>query len=111
MCVKHHDQKGSHPDGQPNARSAACQRRFVVCAASGYEQTADNAGIIGQDLRITVSPTMLFPVWVVSFAVATLGYCYRQRGPCGKCDRGTPGKVGELLASHIRPDRHMPLTG
>jgi len=32
MCVKHPDQKGSHPDGQANARNAAFQRRFVVCA-------------------------------------------------------------------------------
>jgi hypothetical protein len=35
-----------------------------------------------------VGPTLLFPVWGVALAVATLGYYFRRRGPCGVCGRG-----------------------
>ena len=35
-----------------------------------------------------VGPTLLFPVWGVALAVATLGYYYRRRGPCAVCGRG-----------------------
>jgi hypothetical protein len=58
---------------------------------SGYAQMADKAVASGQDMGIVVGPTLLFPVWAVSLAVATLGYYYRRRGPCGKCGRGAAG--------------------
>ena len=35
-----------------------------------------------------LGPTLLFPVWGVALAVATLGYYYRRRGPCSVCGRG-----------------------
>jgi hypothetical protein len=37
---------------------------------------------------IQVGPTLLFPVWGGALALATLGYYYRRRGPCGVCGRG-----------------------
>ena len=55
---------------------------------SGYAQMVDKAVASGQDMGIVVGPTLLFPVWAVSLAVATLGYYYRRRGPCKVCGRG-----------------------
>jgi hypothetical protein len=46
------------------------------------------------DMEITgaitfqLGPTLLFPVWGVALAVATLGYYDRRRGPCSVCGRG-----------------------
>ena len=54
---------------------------------------AEGIGIIGE-IIFQVGPTLLFPVWGVALAVATLGYYYRRRGPCSVCGRG---------ASSIRP--------
>jgi hypothetical protein len=55
---------------------------------SSYSQMADAAANLGLDVWINVGPTLLFPFWGVALAVATLGYYYRRRGPCGKCGRG-----------------------
>ena len=41
-----------------------------------------------EGIAFPVGPTLLFPVWGAALAVATLGYCYRRRGPCGVCGRG-----------------------
>jgi len=76
---------------------------LMVCGISiwsGYAPLARGAAASGQDMSIVVGPTLLFPVWAVSLAVATLGYYYRRRGPCGMCGRGTPGKAGQPLVSH-----------
>lgn len=43
--------------------------------------------IIGE-ITFVVGPTLLFPVWGVALAVATLGYYYRRRGSCSVCGRG-----------------------
>lgn len=51
--------------------------------ASGAEGTEISGAIIFQ-----VGPTLLFPLWGVALAVATLGYYYRRRGPCSVCGRG-----------------------
>ena len=59
---------------------------------------ADGMGIIG-GIIFQVGPTLLFPVWGVALAVATLGYYYRRRGPCGMCGRGTPSETSEPLVS------------
>ncbi|CAG1013822.1 hypothetical protein ANAEL_04812 [Anaerolineales bacterium] len=48
---------------------------------------AEGMGLIGE-IIFQVGPTLLFPVWGVALAVATLGYCYRRRGPCSMCGRG-----------------------
>jgi hypothetical protein len=62
---------------------------------SGLDQMADNLAAIGVEgnrliweITIQVGPTLLFPVWGVALAAATLGYYYRRRGPCRVCDRG-----------------------
>jgi hypothetical protein len=47
----------------------------------------DRAGIIAAVI-FELGPTLLFPVWGVALAVATLGYYYRRRGPCEVCGRG-----------------------
>ncbi len=48
---------------------------------------AENKEIIG-GLIFELGPTLLFPVWGVALAVATLGYYYRRRGQCKVCGRG-----------------------
>ena len=40
------------------------------------------------EIIFQVGPTLLFPVWGIALAVATLGYYYRRRGPCTACGRG-----------------------
>ena len=53
---------------------------------------ATAAGIKGNELIgeiiFVVGPTLLFPVWGLALALATLGYYYRRRGPCNVCGRG-----------------------
>jgi hypothetical protein len=71
---------------------------------------AEGVGLIGETI-FQVGPTLLFPVWGVDLAVATLGYYYRRRGPCSVCGRGAPGKAVEPLDSHGRPGGHLPATG
>ncbi len=39
-------------------------------------------------LIFQLGPTLLFPIWGVALAAATLGYYYRRRGPCKVCGRG-----------------------
>lgn len=46
------------------------------------------------EMVVQVGPTLLFPVWGVALAVATLGYYFRRRGPCNVCGRGASGEVG-----------------
>ncbi|MBI5952272.1 MAG: hypothetical protein HY865_11490 [Chloroflexi bacterium] len=62
---------------------------------SGLDQMADNLAAIGVEgirliweITIQLGPTLLFPVWGVALAVATLGYYYRRRGSCSVCGRG-----------------------
>ena len=52
----------------------------------------EGIGLIGE-IIFQVGPTLLFPVWGVALAVATLGYYYRRRGPCRVCGRGASGEV------------------
>jgi hypothetical protein len=60
------------------------KQMVAALASTGVEGT----GLIGAIL-FQVGPTLLFPVWGVALAVATLGYYYRRRGPCSVCGRGT----------------------
>jgi hypothetical protein len=62
---------------------------------SGLGQMATNLAATGvegigifMEIFFQVGPTLLFPVWGVTLAVATLGYYYRRRGPCSVCGRG-----------------------
>jgi hypothetical protein len=69
---------------------------------------AEGVGLIGE-IFFQVGPTLLFPVWGVALAVATLGYYYRRRGPCSVCGRGTSGEVRESSSSYPRrkPDENI----
>jgi hypothetical protein len=62
---------------------------------SSYAQMVDNAVTSGQDFWVLLGPVLLFPIWAVSLAVATLGYYYRRRGRCSACGRGATGEVGK----------------
>jgi hypothetical protein len=66
-------------------------------AAAGTE----DIGLIGE-IIFQVGPTLLFPVWGVALAVATLGYYYRRRGPCSVCGRGAFDEVGKPSSSYQR---------
>jgi hypothetical protein len=58
-----------------------------ITIGSNFAQMAEAAASIGQDVWIVAGPTLLFPLWAISLAVATLGYYYRRRGPCSVCGR------------------------
>ncbi len=58
--------------------------------ATGLEGT----GIIGA-IIFQLGPTLLFTVWGVALAVATLGYYYRRRSVCKVCGRGASGEIRE----------------
>ncbi len=69
---------------------------------SGIPQMLANAQSVGMGaaevrgaILIQLGPTLLFPVWGVALAVATLGYYYRRRGPCAVCGRGASSEAGE----------------
>jgi hypothetical protein len=76
---------------------------------SGFPQmVADLVAAGGEDIGIIggiifhVGPTLLFPIWGMALAVATLGYYYRRRGPCNVCGRGASSEVGEPSSSYQR---------
>jgi hypothetical protein len=76
---------------------------------SGLDQMVANLAAGGaEDIEITgailfqVGPTLLFPVWGVALAVATLGYYYRRRGPCSVCGRGASGEIGKPSSGYQR---------
>jgi len=60
---------------------------------------AEDMEIIGAVI-FELGPTLLFPVWGVALAVATLGYYYRRRGPCSMCGRGASGEIGKPSSSY-----------
>jgi hypothetical protein len=76
---------------------------------SGVGQMIDNAsaagveavGSIGEVIIFQLGPTLLFPVWGVALAVATLGYYYRRRGPCKVCGRGA-NSLAPLHGEHAK---------
>jgi hypothetical protein len=71
---------------------------FMVCGitvGSRFAQMAEAAATVGENAWIVAGPILLFPLWAVSLAVATLGYYYRRRGPCSECGRGTPVEIGK----------------
>ncbi len=59
-------------------------------AANAKAAGIDNNGLIGV-IIFQLGPTLLFPVWGLALAVATLGYYYRRRGVCKVCGRGAAG--------------------
>jgi len=48
---------------------------------------AENMEVVSAIL-FELGPTLLFPIWGIGLAVATLGYYYRRRGSCSVCGRG-----------------------
>ncbi len=73
----------------------------MVARAASVPGAAGDTGIIGQIIFV-LGPTLLFPVWGVALAVATLGYYYRRRGPCGVCGRGASGEIGRPSSTYQR---------
>jgi len=74
---------------------------------SGLPQLVANAAALGVEgmeligeITFQLGPTLLFPVWGVALALATLGYYYRRRGACSVCGRGASGEVGEPSSSY-----------
>jgi hypothetical protein len=67
----------------------------AALAAGGAEGVGLIGGIIFQ-----VGATLLFPVWGLALAVATLGYYYRRRRPCDVCGRGATAEIGKLSSSY-----------
>jgi hypothetical protein len=70
--------------------------RLIAALVAGR---AAERGIIGE-IFFQVGPTLLFPVWGIALAVATLGYYYRRRGPCSVCGRGASSEGGTSNPSH-----------
>jgi hypothetical protein len=62
---------------------AGLAQMAAALASTGMQGVGLIWGII-----IQVGPTLLFPVWGMALAVATLAYYYRRRGPCRECGRG-----------------------
>ncbi len=84
------------PIGLAVAPAALVSVLLVVGGLSiffSYSQMAQNAAATGLEMAIVVGPTLLFPVWGVALAIATLGYYYRRRGPCSVCGRGGSGEI------------------
>jgi hypothetical protein len=54
------------------------------------------------EIIFQLGPTLLFPVWGLALAVATLGYYYRRRGACSVCGRGASGESGKPSSSYQR---------
>lgn len=52
------------------------------------------------EIIFQLGPTLLFPVWGLALAVATLGYYYRRRGACSVCGRGASGESGKPSSSY-----------
>ena len=59
--------------------------QMVAALADGG---VEGMGSIGEIIIFQLGPTLLFPIWGVALAVATVGYYYRRRGPCSVCGRG-----------------------
>lgn len=62
---------------------SALPRMIANLAAAGAQESEIIGGIVFE-----VGPTLLFPLWGIALAVATLGYYFRRRGPCSVCGRG-----------------------
>ncbi len=64
----------------------------IVAATAQMMQNLQAAGVTGGELVgglvFQLGPALLFPLWGVALAAATLGYYYRRRGPCKVCGRG-----------------------
>jgi hypothetical protein len=56
--------------------------------AANVAATGVQGAEIFWEIFFQVGPTLLFPVWGVALAMATLGYYFRRRGRCKVCGRG-----------------------
>ena len=62
---------------------------------------AGAAGIeLAGEIIFQLGPTLLFPVWGIALAAATLGYYYRRRGACNVCGRGASEDVGKQSSTY-----------
>ncbi len=65
------------------AIAASLGQMVANLQASGAQPSEIPGAVIFQ-----VGPALLFPLWGVALAVATLGYYFRRRGQCKECGRG-----------------------
>jgi hypothetical protein len=56
--------------------------------ANSLAAGSEAIGSVGEVIIFQLGPTLLFPLWGLALAAATLGYYYRRRGPCSVCGRG-----------------------
>jgi hypothetical protein len=61
-----------------------------IATWSGIDQMAAGAAANKLSILIVVGPLLLFPIWAVALAIATLGYYFRRRSACRICGRGRP---------------------
>jgi hypothetical protein len=61
----------------------------VGSASIGFLSSGEALGLIGTG-SLTVLPIVLWPLWSVALAAATLAYHLRRRGSCSTCGRGDP---------------------
>lgn len=61
---------------------------IVTSAGVSFVRTSLNSQIPA-DSRAVMVPVLLFPLWGVALAAATLAYYLRPRGRCRSCGRGT----------------------
>ncbi len=78
------------------AIAAGLPQMVANMAASGAKASEIPGAVIFQ-----LGPTLLFPVWGVALAVATLGYYYRRRGPCSVCGRGASSQPAQQPAKRV----------
>ncbi len=73
---------------------------------SSLGQMAGALEAAGEDVTggivFQVGPTLLFPVWGIALAVATLGYYDRRRGACTVCGRGESSAASTTAAHQTR---------
>lgn len=60
---------------------------FVRLTLTGRLDVILGEGIFGAQNWAVLAPELLWPLWGVALAVATLAYYYRRRGRCGVCGR------------------------
>ena len=75
----------------------------IVASTAQMMANMQAAGVTGSELAgglaFQLGPALLFPLWGVALAVATLGYYFRRRGPCKVCGRGRLPQLSTEVAS------------
>jgi hypothetical protein len=70
---------------------------FVRAAIAGTFRLGDNPVTLGENWA-ALFPELLWPLWGVALAAATLAYYYRTRERCEVCGRGRPPSARRMGA-------------